>query len=198
MLAVIDPAMARIDGQVTEFEWPRRPGGFTGLVKMVVGQQVSVAAADSIWKRFETGMDQITPSSILASDEDRLRSFGLSRPKARYAREIALAQMSGAIDFEQLDSLDKDAAISALTAIKGVGHWTAATFLMFSHGHCDLFPAGDVILQEAVRLLDGTEKRATEKQIHLRAEAWQPYRGVAAMVLWRFHSLVRSGDMDMD
>ena len=198
VLAAMDPAMARINDRVTGFEWPRRPGGFTGLVKMVVGQQVSVAAADTIWKRFETGMGQITASSILASDEDHLRSFGLSRPKARYAREIALAQTSGAIDFEQLDSLNSDAAMGALTAIKGVGHWTAATFLMFSHGHSDLFPAGDVILQEAVRLLDGTEKRATEKQIHLRAQAWQPYRGIAAMVLWRFHSALRRGDVLMD
>jgi len=198
VLTAMDPAMARIDDRVTGFDWPRRPGGFTGLVKMVVGQQVSVAAADSIWKRFETGMGQITASSILASDEDHLRSFGLSRPKARYAREIALAQTSGAIDFKQLDGLDSDAAMSALTAIKGVGHWTAATFLMFSHGHSDLFPAGDVILQEAVRLLDGTEKRPTEKQAHLRAEAWRPYRGIAAMVLWRFHSALRRGDVLMD
>jgi len=194
----MDPAMARINDRVTGFEWPRRPGGFTGLVKMVVGQQVSVAAADSIWKRFETGMGQITPSTILASDDDHLRSFGLSRPKARYAKEIALAQISGAIDFEQLDGLDSDAAISALTAIKGVGHWTAATFLMFSHGHSDLFPAGDVILQEGLRLIDGAEKRPTEKQAHLRAGVWRPYRGIAAMVLWRFHSLVRSSEVDMD
>jgi DNA-3-methyladenine glycosylase II len=86
----------------------------------------------------------------------------------------------------------------ALTAIKGVGHWTAATFLMFSHGHSDLFPAGDVILQEGLRLLDGADKRPSEKQAHLRAEVWRPYRGIAAMVLWRFHSLVRSGDVDMD
>lgn len=197
-LAATDPALAQINDRVAEFEWPRRPGGFTGLVKMVVGQQVSVAAADSIWKRFETGMGQITPSNILASDEDHLRSFGLSRPKVRYAKEIALAQTRGAIDFSQLDGLESDAAMGALTAIKGVGHWTAATFLMFSHGHCDLFPAGDVILQEAVRLLDGAQKRPTEKQVHLRAEAWRPYRGVAAMVLWRFHSLVRRGEVDMD
>jgi DNA-3-methyladenine glycosylase II len=194
----MDPAMARIDDQVAEFDWPSRPGGFTGLVKMVVGQQVSVAAADSIWKRFETGMGQITPSTILASDDDHLRSFGLSRPKARYAKEIALAQISGAIDFDQLDGLDSDEAMSALTAIKGVGHWTAATFLMFSHGHCDLFPAGDVILQEGLRLLDGAEKRPAEKQAHLRAEAWRPYRGIAAMVLWRFHSALRRGDVVMD
>jgi DNA-3-methyladenine glycosylase II len=195
-LAKADPAIAVLHAVTPEFEWRLRPSGFAGLVKMVVEQQVSVAAAASIWRRFEDGVGgEIHPHRIMDFDEDGLKAFGLSRPKARYAREIAAAHLSGAFNFDAVDDLSDDEAIAALTAIKGVGRWTAETYLMFCHGRLDVFPGGDVALQEAMRWADKTEVRPTEKEAYARAEAWRPYRGVAAHLLWRCYGGVKRGEI---
>jgi DNA-3-methyladenine glycosylase II len=187
-----------LDRATPDFEWRLRPGGFAGLVKMVIEQQVSIAAAASIWNRFATGLGEITPERVLGHDEDGLKQFGLSRPKARYALAIAQAQNSGAIDFAKIASLDDAEAIAALTALKGVGRWTAETYLMFCHGRLDVFPGGDVALQEAMRWADNAFERPNEKQAYARAEAWQPYRGVAAHLLWRCYGGVKRGEIVLD
>ncbi|MGE5502158.1 MAG: DNA-3-methyladenine glycosylase family protein [Ignavibacteriales bacterium] len=195
-LANSDPALAALHAVTPEFEWRLRPAGFAGLVKMVVEQQVSVAAAASIWRRFEEGVGgEILPHRIMEFDEEGLKAFGLSRPKARYAREIAAAHLSGAVDFDDLHHLPDDEAIQRLTAIKGVGRWTAETYLMFCHGRLDVFPGGDVALQEAMRWADKAETRPTEKEAYARAESWRPYRGVAAHLLWRCYGGVKRGEI---
>jgi DNA-3-methyladenine glycosylase II len=188
-LAMADPVIAALDPKVPDFAIPRRPGGFAGLVKMVVEQQVSIAAAAAISGRFEAGLGQVTPARVLASDEDHLKTFGLSRPKARYAREIARHQIEGLIDFDHLERLDDAQAIAALTAIKGVGLWTAESYLLFCEGRLDVFPGGDVALQAAMAWADGAQARPDAKQAYARAEIWRPYRAVAAMLLWRAHDL---------
>jgi DNA-3-methyladenine glycosylase II len=194
-LAAVDPALAMIEAATPTFDWRLRPGGFSGLVKMVVEQQVSVAAAAAIWARFEAGLGEVHPHTVLALDEDGLKAFGLSRPKARYAREIAQAHLSGACDFDALRYLSDEAAVAALTAIKGVGRWTAETYLMFCEGRLDVFPGGDVALQEAMRWADRAERRPTEKEAYRRAQAWSPYRGVAAHLLWRCYGGVKRGEI---
>jgi DNA-3-methyladenine glycosylase II len=194
-LAALDPALAVANAGVGPTHWRMRPGGFAGLVKMVVEQQVSVAAAGAIWKRLEEGLGGVTPEAILARDDAALKLFGLSGPKARYAHAIAQAQLSGQVDLERLSALDDEAAVAALTAIKGVGRWTAETYLMFCEGRFDLFPAADVALQEALRLADGAVDRLSEKALYARALAWAPYRGVAAHLLWAYYAGVKRGEI---
>ena len=125
-----------------------------------------------------------------------MQRLGLSRNKARYVRGLAEAQAEGRIDFDGLRALDDEAAVAALTALKGVGRWTAETYLMFCEGRLDVFPAGDVALQEAMRWADRAEQRPTEKEAYLRAELWRPYRGVAAHLLWRCYGAVKRGEIE--
>ncbi len=198
-LAVADPALARAHAQTPAFEWRLRPGGYEGLLRMIVEQQVSVAAAASIWRRVVEGLGgEVTPDAVLALEVDELRTFGLSGQKAKYGREIALAQAEGRIDFDHLERLSDDEAVAALTAIKGVGRWTAETFLMFCEGRIDVFPGGDVALQEAMRWADGATLRPREKEAYARAEMWRPHRGVAAHLLWGWYGGVRRGEIALE
>ncbi len=198
-LAAADPALAKAHASTPVFEWRLRPGGYEGLFRMIVEQQVSVAAANAIWKRVVEGLDgQVTPDAVLARDVETLRSFGLSGQKAKYGHEIARAHADGHIDFDHLERLDDAEAIAALVAIKGVGKWTAETFLMFCEGRLDVFPGGDVALQEAMRWADRAEARPNEKQAYARAEIWRPHRAVAAHLLWGWYGGVRRGEIALD
>lgn len=197
-LAAADPVLVRVVEAVPPFEWRLRTGGFEGLFRMIVEQQVSVAAAASIWRRVGEGLGDITPETVLAHSPEQLRAFGLSGQKARYGHEIARAHVEGRIDFDHLERLDDAEAIAALTAIKGVGLWTAETFLMFCEGRTDVFPGGDVALQEAMRWADGIEIRPTRKQAYDRAEVWRPHRSVAAHLLWSWYGAVKRGEISLE
>ena len=194
-LAARDPRLARVHHDIGPLEWRLRTGGFEGLLRMIVEQQVSVAAAAAIWKRVGEGLGEVVPERVLALDPDQLRTFGLSGRKAVYAREIALAHVEGRIDFDHLGRLDDAEAIAALTAIKGVGRWTAETFLMFCEGRMDVFPAGDVALQEAWRQASGEAVRLRERDFYEVAMAWGPYRSVAAQMLWRWYGALKRGEI---
>lgn len=166
---------------------------------MIVEQQVSVAAAAAIWKRVVDGLEgEITPAAVLAQNPDRLRTFGLSGQKARYGHEIARAHVDGRIDFDHLERLSDEEAIARLVAIKGVGRWTAETFLMFCEGRPDMFPGGDIALQEAMRWADDAALRPTEKQAYARAEIWRPHRSVAAHLLWGWYGRVKRGEIALE
>lgn len=198
-LAALDPALARVHAATPAFEWRVRPGGYEGLLHLIVYQQVSLASAAAIWARTVAGLDgAVTAGAVLSRDIETLRGFGLSLPKARYAQEIARAQVEDRIDFEGLDALSDEAALTALLSLKGVGRWTAETFLMFAHGRTDLFPAGDVALQEAIRRADGAAQRPTEIETRARAEIWRPHRGAAAHLLWRWYGGVNRGEILLD
>lgn len=198
-LVALDPALARAHAQTAVFDWRARTGGFEGLFRMIVEQQVSVASAAAIWGRTVAGLDGIvTPEAVLSRDVETLRSFGLSGQKARYGHEIARAQADGRIDFDHLGRLSDDEAIAALTAIKGVGRWTAETFLMFCEGRTDVFPAGDIALQEAMRWADGATLRPRERDTLARAEIWRPHCGVAAHLLWGWYGAVRRGEVALE
>lgn len=198
-LVALDPALGRAHAQTPLLEWRVRTGGYEGLFRMIVDQQVSVAAAAAIWKRVVEGLEgEITPRAVLACDLERLRTFGLSGQKARYGHEIALAHVEGRIDFDHLEGLPDEEAIARLVAIKGVGRWTAETFLMFCEGRQDIFPGGDIALQEAIRWADGATLRPTQKQAWARAEIWSPHRSVAAHLLWGWYGAVKRGDVVLE
>jgi DNA-3-methyladenine glycosylase II len=168
----------------------RRAGGFAPLLHTICAQQLSVAAAGSVWRRLcAAGADD--PDVLLACDEESLRSCGLSRPKIRYARELAGA----GIDYHALATLPEEAAIATLTAVKGIGVWTAEIYLMFSIGRADVFAPGDLALQEAARMLFEMRDRPAEKALRQQAAAWSPWRGVAARLLWAYyrHAKQREG-----
>ena len=197
-LVAADPALARVHAQTPTFEWRLRVGGFEGLFRMIVEQQVSVASAASVWARLREGMGGITPELLLAHDLDQLRGMGLSRQKATYGQGIARAQIADEIDLEHLASLDDEAAIAALTALKGVGLWTAEAYLLMCEGRLDVFPGGDVALQEAIRWADGAEVRPDQKAAYARAEVWRPYRAVATHLLWAWYTGVKRGEIVLE
>lgn len=197
-LVAADPALVRVDAQTPPLEWRLRVGGFEGLFRMIVEQQVSVASAASVWARLRDGMGGITPELLLAHDLDQLRGMGLSRQKATYGQGIARAQIAGEIDLEHLANLNDEAAIASLTALKGVGLWTAEAYLMMCEGRLDVFPGGDVALQEAIRWADGAEVRPDQKGAYARAEIWRPYRAVATHLLWAWYTGVKRGEIALD
>jgi DNA-3-methyladenine glycosylase II len=191
-LARLDPVLAKADAAVAPFVWRARPRGFVGLTTMVVEQQVSVAAAAAIWRRFEAGLGgAVTPQAVIEASDEELRSFGLSGQKARYMRAIAEA---GSL-FDELHTMTDDEAVAHLTAIKGVGRWTAEVYLLFCEGRSDFFPAADIALQEGLRLAEGGEARLSVKALYQRAEAWKPHRGVAALLLWAYYTGVKKGEI---
>ena len=194
-LAALDPAIAAIEAVTPEFPWRIRQRGFAGLLKLMVEQQVSLASAAAIWAQVEAGLGEVSPAAVLAREDVDLQGFGLSRPKVRYARAIAEAHVSGLCDFDGLRQMGDDEAAAALMSIKGIGRWTAETYLMFCEGRLDVFPGGDVALQEAMRWADRAEIRPNEKQAYARAEAWKPYRAVAAHLLWRCYGAVKKGEI---
>ena len=198
-VVALDPALERAHAQTPPFEWRRRIGGFEGLFHMIVDQQISLASAAAIWARVEAGLGgEVTPERTLATDIQTLRSFGLSIQKATYGHEIARAHVEHRIDFDHLERLSDQEAIARLTAIKGVGKWTAETFLMFCEGRRDVFPGGDVALQEAMRWADDAAVRPRERAACLRAETWRPHRSVAAHLLWGWYGAVRRGEVALE
>ena len=198
-LLELDPALARAHARTPAFEWRQRTGGYEGLFRMIVEQQVSVASAAAILARVVAGLDgEVTPERVLAAEVETLRGFGLSIQKATYGHEIARAQVDGRIDFDHLERLSDEEAVARLVAIKGVGRWTAETFLMFCDGRQDVFPGGDIALQEAIRWTDGSALRPTEKQACARAEIWRPHRSVAAHLLWGWYGAVKRGEVALE
>lgn len=194
-LAAADPKLADLDGRLAPFPWRSRLSGMEGLVRAIVGQQVSTLAADAVWARLEEALGgPVTAEALLALDDAVYRACGFSGQKTRYAKGMAQAVVDGAIDFHALPAED-DAALAALIALKGVGTWTAEVHLMMAEHRTDAFPAGDIAVQEAVRWLDGLDARPSTDQTYARAEAWRPYRAVAAHMLWEWYVAVKRGDM---
>jgi DNA-3-methyladenine glycosylase II len=164
----------------------RRDGGFGALLHTICAQQLSVASAESVWVKLRAaGADD--PAILLTLSEDDLRGLGLSRPKARYATALAEA----AIDYPTLATMPEDEAIAILTAVKGIGIWTAEIYLMFSIGRADVFAPGDLALQEAARMLFDLPERPAEKAMRVQAAGWSPWRGVAARLLWAYYRVAK-------
>lgn len=164
----------------------RRPDGFAQLLSAIVSQQVSVASARAIWAKLETA-GAVTPEAVLTRGEDGLRDLGLSRQKARYACALAEA----GIDYDALRHAHTDEVVKTLTAVTGIGVWTAEIYAMFSLGRADVFAPGDLALQEGARILFDLPDRPGEKPLRVMAEAWSPWRSVAARALWAYYHVAK-------
>jgi DNA-3-methyladenine glycosylase II len=169
----------------------RREGGFPGLCAIIVSQQLSVASANAIWAKFVARISPLTPQVMLAATDEDLRLSGLSRPKQRSLRALAAALVEGSLVLDALHAATPEEVHAALTAVSGIGPWTADIYLMSCIGHTDAFAAGDLALQEAARHAFGLERRPSAKELVALAEAWRPWRGVAARVLWSYYRAVK-------
>ena len=164
-----------------------REKGYLALKKTIVGQQLSIASAAAIWGRF-TDAD-IKDEDILNNQADkRLRNLGLSRQKILYLKSLA----ESGLDFDGLEVMENEEVINVLTDIKGIGLWTAEIYCIFSLRRLDIFPAGDLALQEATRQLFVMENRPSEKEMRKIAKSWMPYRSVCAIILWHLYRNFKS------
>lgn len=187
-IAAKEPAIARALER-TGYPEPRiRDTGYGTLLRTIVGQQVSVAAASSMWRKLEDFLGpELRPEKLLAAEFDELRACGLSRQKQGYARSLCELVLSGALTLENLPADDEE-AIALLTQIKGIGRWSAEIYLLFAEGRADIWPAGDLAVQVGLGKLLGLEDRPSEKATRLLAEDWRPHRGAAAIFTWHCYN----------
>ena len=165
-----------------------RDRGYRTLLRTIVGQQVSVAAASSVWNKLEAELgDEMRPQELLARDFDTLRACGLSRQKQGYTRSLCELVVSGELNLESL-STDNEEAIAELTRIKGIGRWSAEIYLLFAEGRPDIWPAGDLAVQEGVKRLLELEERPSEKRARELGEVWSPHRGAMAIFTWHYYA----------
>lgn len=185
-IEAVDPRLSSVIANAGKVPLRRRPAGFSGLLNIIVSQQLSAASANAIWRRVETAMPDHSPEAIIKADDEGLRSMGLSMPKVRAVRAAALACVDG-LDLERLVQMPPDEARAALTAIKGVGPWTADIYLLFCLGHADVFPVGDLALRIAVAEAIGSQIAPTYTELEEIAALWSPWRGVAACLFWAYY-----------
>ena len=179
----LEPKFRQAINAIDEIPLRRTSGGFDRLLSTIVSQQLSVAAADAIWKKIElAGLNQINKIKKV-SDQD-LRQVGLSKQKVRYVRSLANAQ----INYDALKAMPTSQVVSELTQVSGVGNWTAEIYAMFSLGRADVFAPGDLALQEATRLLFNLSERPSEKELRVMAKEWSPWQAVAARLLWSYYN----------
>jgi len=187
-LASREPAFAQVIERHGVPE-PRssEPGAHT-LLRTIVGQQVSVAAARSMWAKLEAAYGSPPDlKAILRATDDQLRLAGISRQKAGYARSLAELVLSGELDLAALPK-DDDEAVALLTKIKGIGRWSAEIYLLFAEGRADMWPAGDLAVQIEIGRLLGLPEKPSEKHLRELAEPWRPYRGAAAVLAWHSYN----------
>ena len=187
-LASREPAFARV---VEKFGVPpprkSEPGAHT-LLRTIVGQQVSVAAARSMWSKLEAGFGMPPDLTLLlAASDEEMRAAGMSRQKAGYIRSLAELVTSRELDLGNLPEDDEE-AIALLTKIKGIGRWSAEIYLLFAEGRADVFPAGDLAVMVEIGRLMGLPDKPSEKQLRELAEPWRPYRGAAAVLAWHSYN----------
>ncbi len=188
-LAANEPRFAAVLPQISPLPLRREAEGFDRLLNAIIGQQVSVASARAIWGRMEVA-GMVTPDAIKAASEADLRTCGLSRQKITYAYELAAA----GIDYVALRHAPTAQVIETLVKVPGIGIWTAEIYAMFSLGRADIFPSGDLALQEAVRMVFDLPERPKDRALRQMAEAWSPWRAVAARLLWAYYKQVKVRD----
>ena len=186
-LGHIEPAFARAVAQAGYPEPRIRDRGYVTLLRTIFGQQISFKAADAVWKKVEATVGDIeNPVAMMALADEDLRAAGLSRQKIGYCRSLAELVAGGTLDLHNLP-IDDEEAIAALTMIKGIGRWSAEIYLLFAEGRPDIWPAGDLAVQEDVGRLLGHDVRPGEKLVRELAEGWRPYRGAAAIFAWHHY-----------
>lgn len=183
-LAMHEPRFATALARTGPLPLRRTTDGFDRVLHAIVGQQVSIASANAIWARLEVaGMTD--PLQVAGTTDESLRALGLSRQKARYARALAAAD----IDYAALREQPTDTVIATLVAVPGIGNWTAEIYAMFALGRADVFAPGDLAMAEAARVLFDLPERPKEKPFRAMAEAWSPWRSVAARIFWSYYLL---------
>ena len=187
-LAEREPAFAKVVEKFGIPEPRKSERGAQTLLRTIVGQQVSVAAARSMWAKLEAAFGSPPDlAKLLAATDEEMRAAGMSRQKAGYIRSLAGLVLSGELDLENLPEDDEE-AIALLTKIKGIGRWSAEIYLLVAEGRADVFPAGDLaVLVEIGRLL-GLPEKPSEKQLRELAGPWSPYRGAAAILAWHSYN----------
>src|SRR5690606_18204329 len=187
-VAASEPAIATALARAGYPEPRIRETGYRTLLRTIVGQQVSVAAAASVWRKLEALLgEDMPPDALLAQDFDALRACGLSRQKQGYARSLCELVAGGEIDFHALPADDEE-AIAQLVRIKGIGRWSAEIYLLFAEGRPDIWPAGDLAVQAGLGRILGLDDRPTEKEVRALAEPWRPHRGSVAILTWHCYN----------
>lgn len=184
-LSARDPVMQKLVEQHKGFAMGSRGDAFQTLARAIVGQQISVKAAQSVWDRFVAEHSTVTPVAIAASTPERLRSCGLSGQKSGYILDLAERFHDGRLQPEQWTRLDDEALISELVQVKGIGRWTAEMFMIFNLARPDVFPIADLGVQKAINVHYGRGRKLTPQRMHRIAAAWAPWRSVATWYLWR-------------
>ncbi|MGQ0663678.1 MAG: DNA-3-methyladenine glycosylase family protein [Pseudomonadota bacterium] len=190
-LAAADPHLARALATVGPPPPRQRPPGFASLLRIVLAQQLSTASAESLWRRLNASIDPLTPHTLSRRSPEGLRALGLSRQKARYALALASDVVAGRLDLDGVAALDDEAAIAAMTAVKGIGRWSAESYLLFALERPDVWPAGDLALAAAMQRLKGLERRPDPMRLKRLAEPWRPHRSAAARLLWHYYAAAR-------
>jgi DNA-3-methyladenine glycosylase II len=190
-LILADPRLAPVAEKAGAFALRRREAGFAGLCAIVCGQQLSTASVAAIRARLFAAFDPFHHDTVRKARTDKLKRLGLSAPKIKSIRAIGKAVSRGQIDLTKVGEMDADDAHAALTALHGVGPWSADIYLLFCQGHADAFPAGDLAVQESARIAFGLPKRPDANHLAKMAEAWRPWRGVAAHLLWAYYHAVK-------
>lgn len=185
----LDPRLAAIAAEAGPLPLRLREPGFEGLAHVIVSQMVSRASAEAIWRRMRPVEGVLTADNYVLLHPDAWREFGLSRAKAETLSRIADAVASGRLDLLALSALPPDEALAELTALKGIGPWTAEVYLMFCGGHADVFPSGDVALQNAVAAAFGLGARPPARELASLARTWSPWRSVAARLFWAYYAI---------
>ncbi|MEO1748339.1 MAG: DNA-3-methyladenine glycosylase [Pseudomonadota bacterium] len=194
-LVSADPKLALMAALVDQVPLRRSKPGFESLVKIIVGQQVSVQSADAIWQRLVKRISPLNPEMFIQCGETAWIEAGLSRPKQRALCALCEAIDHGTLQLEQVGQMPADEAIAHLTQVKGIGPWTAEVYLLFAVGHPDIFPAGDLALQNAARQALTLRERPDDKALRKIAESWAPWRGVAARLFWAYYAIMAKRDV---
>ena len=186
-LARLDPDFARILATYGLPRFPRRPASFGTLLHIILEQQLSLEIAARLWKRLKQRCRPLTPLRFLDLDKDTLKNCGFTRQKIGYARGLATAILERRFSPSGLKRLADEQALAAIMELRGFGHWSAEVFVLFALGRPDVLPAGDLALQVGVQWLKALPSRPDSRELRIMAEAWRPWRSVAACLLWQFY-----------
>ncbi|MEQ9815644.1 MAG: DNA-3-methyladenine glycosylase 2 family protein [Azospirillaceae bacterium] len=181
------PVLAPALDHVERFPIRLRGPGFATLLKIILDQQVSTAAADAMWRRLESALPDVEPEGFLSLDADTLKACGFSRQKANYGQALARAILDGSIDLDRIAGLEDAPAMEALTALKGIGTWSAECYLLFGLGRRDVLPAKDLALQIGWQIAARVEARPGHDELYALGEDWRPHRSAASFMLWRIY-----------
>ena len=196
VLAAADPRLQPVLDMTGHAPLRRRAPGFASLCSTICGQQVSTSAAAAIWGRMVAAYADLQHGHIHTARTDRLRRFGLSNAKIKTVKFIAREIAEGRLDLGKLADIPADEAHDRLTALHGIGPWTADIYLLFCLGHGDAWPTGDLAVQEGVRIGLGLKSRPTPKEMAVIGETWRPWRGAAAHLFWAYYKVVKASGFD--